>query len=1169
MHPDDDDDSLSSSDSSSGDFYFSSSEEDAGGPELASTPEAGSVLPRARSAAEVFPAPGWERYQGVRLLGQGGMGRVFLAYDPRLRRNVALKFLHAGAPVRTTRFFAEARAQARVQHDRVCKVFEVGEVQGKPFIAMQYVDGKSLRALAPELTLEQKVTLLRDAAEGVHAAHRAGLIHRDLKPSNIMVERSEDGALKAYVMDFGIARDWQGEGTATGAVLGTPQYMAPEQARGEVNQLDRRADVYSLGATLYFLLTGKPPITGENGLEIISRVSSVEPASPRTLSPELPPELEAIVLKCLEKDRTQRYDSARALVEDLGRYLDGEPVLARSTGRLYRLRKRVRKHKVLVSVVAACLLLVALAGAQAVLSRREAAARERLARLFTERVEAIEARARYSGLSPLHDTREDRKALRESMAQLEAEIARGGALAVGPGRYALGRGHLALGEVEKAHQALAAAWEQGYREPRVAYALALVLGRQYQRQRLEAEQVRPAELREAQLRAVEQRFRDPALQYLRLSEGSEVPSRTYVGALLAFYEGRLDAALEELDGASTAPAWFYEASQLRGDVRLARAIQRSNAGQRNEAMSDLEAGRESYARAAAIGESVPEVYVALAELEFAAMYMELYGKGDVTPSLERGMGAVRRARAANPDDASSYMLEARFQRRLADYQVTRGLDATGAIQSALEATRAALRLAPERSAPRLEQGRLYRLWASMRQQRGLDPREQLSAAIAAFDQTPPAEHDYVFHTSVGLLFKTWAEYEDETGVDSLEHWSQAIAAYLSATALDPQRSDAWINLGRAYLSRAGHPRQQDPDGELRLAREALDKALALSPRNVVACFQRAGVSALEATRLRDRGHDPSERLRDTLEFYRRALVVNSRLPQLHNGVGLAHLDLARAEWDAGRSPEPELQRAQESFMHARALAPEQGFADLNLAELFTERAAYALASGDDPALDTQKAAQWHRQAIERLPGLAAPWATAARAQAIAAAFALEQGRDPSGHLERAQAALREAFARNAKEPGAWQQQGEVRGLQARWQAHLGRGKDDRFDEASAAYARALELEPARLEWRVAYGRFCFAWARWLRDTGRSEAASLALGLGLADKVLSARPQLAEALLLRAGLLAVQAEAAIPEQRELLRARARADVAQGLARNPALRSGWTERLPALLSASAAP
>ncbi|MGZ3457928.1 MAG: serine/threonine-protein kinase, partial [Archangium sp.] len=158
---------------------------------------------RDESAPEVpaFPVRGWERYHCVRFLGEGGMGRVFLAHDPRLNRHVALKFVRGDEPELTRRFLSEARAQARVNHERVCKVYEVGEVQGRVYIAMQFIEGRTLSALARELSVEQKALLLREAAEGVHEAHRVGLIHRDLKPSNIMVERAEDGTLRPYVMD--------------------------------------------------------------------------------------------------------------------------------------------------------------------------------------------------------------------------------------------------------------------------------------------------------------------------------------------------------------------------------------------------------------------------------------------------------------------------------------------------------------------------------------------------------------------------------------------------------------------------------------------------------------------------------------------------------------------------------------------------------------------------------------------------------------------------------------------------------------------------------------------------------------------------------------------------------------------------------------------------------
>jgi len=170
----------------------------------------------------VFPMVAGDRYQPVRFLGQGGMGQVFLAYDLRLQRNVALKFVRGEDSALSHRFINEARAQARVNHDRVCKVYEVGEAQGRIFIAMQYIDGQSLNVLGPKLSFEQRAMVVRDAALGVHEAHRVGLIHRDLKPSNIMVEET---TLRSYVMDFGLARDWHEGVTAEGSVLGTPHFM--------------------------------------------------------------------------------------------------------------------------------------------------------------------------------------------------------------------------------------------------------------------------------------------------------------------------------------------------------------------------------------------------------------------------------------------------------------------------------------------------------------------------------------------------------------------------------------------------------------------------------------------------------------------------------------------------------------------------------------------------------------------------------------------------------------------------------------------------------------------------------------------------------------------------------------------------------------------------------
>src|SRR5262249_19679640 len=192
------------------------------------------------------------------------------------------------------RLISEARTQARVNHERVCEVYEVDEVEGKVYIAMQYIKGEPLGALAGELTLEQKVVVLRGAAEGIHAAHSVGIIHRDIKPSNIMVERGDGSELRPYVMDFGLARSAQEAGTTlTGTVMGTPRYMSPEQAHGDASKLDRRADVYSLGATLYHLLTGEPSVRGETVAEVIHNLVTQEPRPLRAVNPDIPIDLEA------------------------------------------------------------------------------------------------------------------------------------------------------------------------------------------------------------------------------------------------------------------------------------------------------------------------------------------------------------------------------------------------------------------------------------------------------------------------------------------------------------------------------------------------------------------------------------------------------------------------------------------------------------------------------------------------------------------------------------------------------------------------------------------------------------------------------------------------------------------------------------------------------------
>jgi len=301
-------------------------------------------------------------------IGSGGMGEVFKAWDKELERWVALKYLRHDDPELVERMFREARAQARVDHPGVCKVYEVGEEDGRPYIAMQYVEGPLLDEAARDMTLEQKVLVVKQVAEAVAAAHAVGLIHRDLKPANIKVGETEDGQLRPYVLDFGIAREQEVSGlTVTGQILGTPGYLSPEQARGEVTTLDRRTDVFSLGVILYELLGGQNPFGGGSDAEVLVQLLEGEPTPLRRLAPDVPRDLETVIMTCLEDRLDRRYQSARELADDLERFLDGEPVQARPISIMSRVARKARRNKVaatlaLVSAVVVLGLVAALVG---------------------------------------------------------------------------------------------------------------------------------------------------------------------------------------------------------------------------------------------------------------------------------------------------------------------------------------------------------------------------------------------------------------------------------------------------------------------------------------------------------------------------------------------------------------------------------------------------------------------------------------------------------------------------------------------------------------------------------------------------------------------------------------------------------------------------------------
>ncbi len=295
----------------------------------------GPVGDSSRPSSEGEPIRQWGDYDLIRELGRGGMGVVYEAWHRSLNRTVALKMIKSGELAERDeidRFLGEARAAARLDHSGIVPVYEVGEVEERPYFSMAYVPGRSLADVVRDGPMEpnRAAELLREIAEAVTYAHERGIVHRDLKPSNVLLD--EFG--QPRVLDFGLAKlldDGPGL-TATGDVLGTPAYMPPEQAEGRTADVGPRSDVYSLGAVLYQVLTGRPPFQAATLAATLQQVLDVEPAPPRQVNPAVPVELEAICLTCLRKNPAERYESAAAFADDLRRFLEGESIRARAEG---------------------------------------------------------------------------------------------------------------------------------------------------------------------------------------------------------------------------------------------------------------------------------------------------------------------------------------------------------------------------------------------------------------------------------------------------------------------------------------------------------------------------------------------------------------------------------------------------------------------------------------------------------------------------------------------------------------------------------------------------------------------------------------------------------------------------------------------------------------------
>lgn len=884
----------------------------AGRPDLAMI----EVKPDASAAA--LPPSLQERYECTALLGKGGMGVVHRAWDRRLGREVALKFLTGDDPDLGERLLREARSQARVDHPNACKVYEVGVSDGTRYIVMQLVNGASFDAIRGEMTLEEKARVVRQIALALHEAHRLGIVHRDVKPNNIMVERAEDGALRPFLMDFGIARDVGAAGqTATGVVAGTPAFMAPEQARGEIRSLDRRTDVYSLGATLYDVLAGRPPFVAPNTWQLLEQIKNEEAPPIRRLAPDIPEDIEAILAACLEKEPRRRYESAKALGEDLQRFLDGDPVSARRLSPGYRLLRKARKHRGLVALSGAALLAAIVVATLWIRGRRLAAEEANLARELGEEAKAMEVFLRIAHGLPLHDVEQEKDVMRSRLQRIEARMLAAGRAGQGPGQYALGRGYLALQEPEQALSHLRMASAAGYSSPDLDYAMGLSLGELFTKASREARRIDNPERRKARVAAIEAEYKDPALGRLRAALGASIESAAYVEGVIALYEDRYEDAIAKAKEAHAKAPWLYEAKKLEGDARFAMGSKfRHDAAFDVAAMMDhFQRAAEAYGAAAEVARSDPQIHEAECALWVQVMNAATARKELLRPSLDKARAACGRAIAASSRRDAGHLDLAFVQASFAWLIVGGALqeDPGEAIRAALALGQEAMRRSPrEPMAPYLVgYGSLAEV--SYLDDRGLDSGPAFERGVAAYEQAIRLDPTFLWAVSeLGLLHATRVRSEALRGVDPAATVARALASCARARELDPSFLGPRNTEIIAHLALAEHLADEgrDPTAELATIRRAVETGRKLSRDWPAADGYLSYVQWFEARHELHARRDPSGSIDEGM-----------RLASTPAAMGKLGITRALHLLGRGEDPEPALRGARESFQRASEAAP--------------------------------------------------------------------------------------------------------------------------------------------------------------------------------------------------------------------------------------------------------
>jgi serine/threonine-protein kinase len=865
------------------------------------------------------------------------------------------------------------------------------------------------------MTLTKKVEVIQKIADAVHAAHKNDLIHRDIKPSNIMLEKTESGEWKPYILDFGLARMQTAPGvTHQGVIIGTPHYMPPEQARGA--KTDVRSDVYSLGATLYELLAGKPPFVGTTP-EVLLQVLQDDVVPIQMINRQISADLKTIVMKCLDKEPPARYTSAKVLAEDLKRYLDGEPILARRVSMTTRAWKKAKKNRVASVIFATAIVITAALLSMLIFTRWKASVQTRYENEFGSEVRYVETMLLSTYTAPLHDIRPKLNLARNRLELIEERIKNGGKWAYGPGNNALGQGYLVLKQYKQAEEHLEKAWKSGYQNPSTAYALGKVKGILWRQSVIDSNLLPSASLQEEAKKKADQNYRRPAIQFLKdAQEYAESPA--YVESLIFLYEKRHKEAFEKSRIALDVSSRPYEVLKLQGDIHYEIAQDALKRNEHDTALKAYQLAGNAYGRASEFARSDQEIYLADA-YRWIRVGVLVKDSSEERAAFEKAAAYCDKALIVQPDNERSYLYKSEVYLQIAISHMYSSGDPKPALLQAIEMAREGSRRNPKSYEP----------------------------------------HDRTANAFIRL-----AEFETAYSLDPRNSLKQANAESEKALALNPQDASAYVNLASAYFYIGEYELShgENPVPSLQKVIDILQKDLKTFPRDDY-LHNLLGLTYLNLGdyKLR-RGQDPRPDLNHSIESYEAGLKKNPQGVSLYSNMGLAYINTAKYEMNYGFDPSNSIQQAIKQYDKCLAIANDYSFAYHDRGSAYLIRAEHKLRLAENPTTDITEAISSYKKSLETNPDLTFPHMSIGNGYFVRAQYSFKSGKDPSEDLKAAIQHIQNFMKKDSTYYEAYRILGTVELLTARWSIQNRRSPEIYFDRAITNLMKSCELNKSEI-----------------------------------------------------------------------------------------------------------